>query len=115
MAGSIVATGLVMSRQAMWLEAIERRITATTAMLSAMKGVKMSGLTNILFTTIQDLRREELRISKRFRKLLIWNMAFSKFPLSPCFATQAYYLRSLYYPYRCPHCYFRSVFCNFPR
>ncbi|TVY44056.1 ABC transporter [Lachnellula occidentalis] len=77
MGGSLAATGLVMSRQAMWLEAIERRITATTAMLSAMKGVKMSGLTNVLFATIQDLRREELRISKKFRKLLIWNMGFT--------------------------------------
>ena len=46
-------------------------------MLGAMKGVKMSGLTDILFNTIHDLRREELRISKRFRKLLIWNMVFS--------------------------------------
>jgi len=78
MAGSIGATGLVMSRQAMWLEAIERRITATTAMLSAMKGVKMCGLTSTLSKTIQDLRVEEMRISRKFRKLLIWNMAFSK-------------------------------------
>lgn len=79
MVGSLAATGLVMSRQAMWLEAIEKRITATTAMLGAMKGVKMSGLTNILYNTIQNLRREELQISKRFRKLLIWNMAFSMY------------------------------------
>lgn len=77
MGGSLVATGLVISRQAMWLEAIEKRITATTAMLSAMKGVKMSGLTDVLFNAIQNLRRDELRISKRFRKLLIWNMAFT--------------------------------------
>jgi ATP-binding cassette, subfamily C (CFTR/MRP), member 1 len=91
MAGSLATTGLVMSRQAMWLEAIERRITATTAMLSAMKGVKMSGLTDILFNTIHDLRREELRISKRFRKLLIWNMTFSTFFLSLFIFTDAYY------------------------
>jgi hypothetical protein len=78
MAGSLAATGLVMSRQAMWLEAIERRIAATTAMLSSMKGVKMCGLTDTLSQTLQNLRVEELTISKRFRKLLIWNMAFSK-------------------------------------
>jgi len=77
MGGSLGATGLVMSRQAMWLEAIEKRITATTAMLSSMKGVKMCGLTETLTKTIQDLRVEELTISKRFRKLLIWNMAFT--------------------------------------
>ncbi len=78
MAGSVAATGLIMSRQAMWLEAIERRITATTAMLGAMKGVKMCGLTDILFKSLHDLRVDELRISKKFRKLLIWNMAFSQ-------------------------------------
>jgi ATP-binding cassette, subfamily C (CFTR/MRP), member 1 len=78
MVGSLAATTLVMSRQAMWLEAIERRIAATTAMLGAMKGVKMCGLTEVLSKTLQDLRVDELRISKKFRKLLIWNMGFSK-------------------------------------
>lgn len=72
-----------MSRQTMWLEAIEKRITATTAMLGAMKGVKISGLTDTLLKNLQDLRVEELRISKKFRKLLIWNMAFSKQIQSP--------------------------------
>lgn len=62
----------------MWLEAIERRIEATTAMLGAMKGVKMCGLTDILLTNIQQLRVEELVISKKFRRLLVWNLAFGK-------------------------------------
>jgi len=77
MVGSLVATNLVMSRQAMWLEAIEKRIAATTSMLSSMKGVKMSGLTQTLRDNIHKLRMEELNISKKFRKLLIWNMGFS--------------------------------------
>ena len=67
-----------MSRQAMWLEAIEKRISATTAMLSAMKGVKMCGLTETLSKSIHQLRIDELNISKKFRKLLIWNMAFGE-------------------------------------
>ncbi|KAH8805144.1 ABC multidrug transporter [Xylogone sp. PMI_703] len=69
MMGSIVASGLVMARQALWLQAIEKRITATAAMLGSMKGVKMAGLTDILLKIIQDLRK--------FRKILVWNMAFS--------------------------------------
>ncbi|KAH8602264.1 P-loop containing nucleoside triphosphate hydrolase protein [Bisporella sp. PMI_857] len=79
MAGSLGVTGLVIKRQAMWLTAIEKRITATTTMLSSMKGVKMGGLTATLTKSIQDLRVQELDISKRFRKLLIWNMAFTYF------------------------------------
>ena len=77
-AGSLTITSFVVSRQAMWLEAIERRIEATTAMLGAMKGVKMCGLTDILLANIQKLRVEELIISKRFRRLLVWNLAFGK-------------------------------------
>lgn len=71
-------TSFVISRQALWLEAIEKRIAATSAMLSAMKGVKLGGLTPILLTNIQKLRVDELNISKGFRKLLVWNMAFSE-------------------------------------
>jgi hypothetical protein len=82
MAGSLGATTLVMSRQAMWLEAIERRIAATASMLGSIRGVKMCGLTALLFKNLQDLRVDELRISKKFRRLLIWNMAFSKVPAS---------------------------------
>jgi hypothetical protein len=79
MAGSLAATNLVMSRQAMWLDAIEKRIAATTTMLSSMKGVKMSGLTETMSKNVHGLRMEELRISRKFRKLLIWNMGFSPY------------------------------------
>lgn len=78
MVGSIVAMNFIMSRQAMWLEAIERRISVTSAMLGAMRGITMSGLKQVLFDNLQNLRIEELRISKKFRRLLIWNMAFGK-------------------------------------
>lgn len=67
-----------MKRQALWLEAIERRIAATAAMLSSMKGVKMCGLTDVLRDDLQDLRIQELEISKKFRRLLIWTMGFCK-------------------------------------
>jgi len=75
--GSIGASSLVMQRQALWLQAIERRIAATTAMLSSMKGVKMCGLTDVLREDLHSLRIEELNISKKFRKLLIWTMGIS--------------------------------------
>ncbi|KAK3322938.1 P-loop containing nucleoside triphosphate hydrolase protein [Apodospora peruviana] len=75
--GSIVAMNFIMSRQAMWLEAIERRISATSAMLASIKGVKMCGLKDTLLASLQQLRVDELRISKKFRKLIIWNMTFA--------------------------------------
>ncbi|KAI2486583.1 Canalicular multispecific organic anion transporter 1 [Pyrenophora tritici-repentis] len=75
--GSIAVTSLIMERQALWLEGIERRIAATNGMLNSMKGVKMGGLTEVLREDLQRLRVDELNISKKFRKLLIWTMGFS--------------------------------------
>lgn len=76
--GSVIAVSFVMARQAQWLEAIERRIAVTSQMLGSMKGVKMCGLTDVLGTHIQAMRMEELRISGKFRRLLIWNMGLGK-------------------------------------
>lgn len=78
--GSIAVTSLIMERQALWLEGIERRIAATNGMLNSMKGVKMGGLTEVLREDLQRLRVDELNISKKFRKLLIWTMGFCKLP-----------------------------------
>ncbi|UPL03089.1 hypothetical protein LCI18_014023 [Fusarium solani-melongenae] len=82
--GSVIAVSFVMARQAMWLEAIEKRIAATSQMLGAMKGVKMCGLTDVLSTRIQAMRNDEMHISGKFRRLLIWNMVLAY--LAPIFA-----------------------------
>ena len=68
---------LVIQRQALWLEAMERRISATTKMLGSMKRIKMCGLATILFDNLHSLRVQELKISKRFRRLLIGSMFFA--------------------------------------
>ncbi|KAL4766171.1 putative ABC multidrug transporter [Aspergillus foveolatus] len=75
--GCSVCMPLVAARQAMWLEAIERRISATSSMLGSMKGIKMLGLQSFLMRFVHNMRIDELKISKRFRKLLVWNMAFA--------------------------------------
>ncbi|KAL6921168.1 hypothetical protein FSST1_005194 [Fusarium sambucinum] len=82
--GSVIAVSFVMARQAIWLEAIERRISVTSQMLGSMKGVKMCGLSRVLETRIQAMREEEMHISGKFRQLLIWNMVLAY--LAPIFA-----------------------------
>ncbi|KAL2024878.1 hypothetical protein VTK56DRAFT_3577 [Thermocarpiscus australiensis] len=74
---SIFAMNFIVSRQAMCLEAIEKRISATSAMLASMKGVKMCGLQDTPVASLQQLQVDELRISKKFRKLIIGNMIFA--------------------------------------
>ncbi|OJK00394.1 hypothetical protein ASPACDRAFT_52107 [Aspergillus aculeatus ATCC 16872] len=75
--GSIIAMSSVMLKQASWLQAIERRISSTSSMLASMKGIKMLGLQSALLTCVHNLRIDELRISRNFRKLLVWNMALA--------------------------------------
>jgi hypothetical protein len=84
--GSLFAMNFIVSKQALWLEAIEKRISATSSMLNSMKGIKMSGLKQTLFDNLQKLRVDELRISKQFRRLLIWNMIFGNTPSLLSFA-----------------------------
>ena len=72
-----------MARQALWLQAIERRLAATSAALAAMKGVKMCGLTDSLLENLHQLRIDEMRIARKFRILLIWNLAFGEWAWRP--------------------------------
>ena len=75
--GSVLILNVIMQSQAHWLEAIERRISATTTMLGSMKRVKMCALTDVFNTSLHGLRMEELSVSGRFRRLLIANLFFS--------------------------------------
>ncbi|KAK2786100.1 hypothetical protein FQN52_007979 [Onygenales sp. PD_12] len=74
---SAALSGFIVARQKLWLEAIEKRIAVTTAMLGSMKGVKLCGLSEPLSSTVQNLRVIELQISEGFRKLLIWALGFT--------------------------------------
>ena len=57
--------------QKIWLDKIEKRVSATASMLGAMKGIKMSGLTPNLSKVIGELREKEIDSSRAFRILLV--------------------------------------------
>lgn len=73
---SIVGMSFVVAHQAKWLEGIEKRISSTSGMLGSIKGVKMLGLQNSFMKFVHGLRLSELDISRKFRTLLVYNMAF---------------------------------------
>ena len=75
--GSVFVMNLVVQRQGVWLEAIEKRISATTTILGSMKRIKMCGLADTIFDNVHNLRLTELRVSEGFRKLLIGSMFFA--------------------------------------
>ncbi|KAK2036628.1 ABC transporter [Colletotrichum somersetense] len=68
--------------QMLWIEKIQERLRVTTAMLGEMKAVKMLGLTDVMSTTIQRLRTNEINTSKSFRKLLVATLLLSLAPIN---------------------------------
>lgn len=69
---------LVPPRQRAWMQAIQKRVGITTEVISSIKGVKMTGLTEKVSDQIQDLRNFELDESKRFRKMQISNILIGR-------------------------------------
>ncbi|KAF4964511.1 hypothetical protein FSARC_7575 [Fusarium sarcochroum] len=54
-----------------WNAAVQKRVGETSNMLTQIKGIKMMGLTEFFRQMVQGLRVKELKISARFRWLLV--------------------------------------------
>lgn len=61
-----------------WNAAVQKRVGHVTEMLANMKGVKMMGLTDFFHTIIRGLRVDEVRISARFRWLVVYLTTLGK-------------------------------------
>lgn len=62
-------------------------------MLSDMKVVKMLSLTDTMNRIVSDLRRLELKVSEKFRKLLVWQILIGNIPaMTAPFVTFAFYV-----------------------
>ncbi|KAJ6086438.1 hypothetical protein N7467_005352 [Penicillium canescens] len=65
-----------------WIERVQARLSVTSSMLQDMKSIKMLGLTEKLFESVSQLRRVELQVSERFRRLLVGQVILSNIPLT---------------------------------
>ncbi|KAJ0162521.1 Canalicular multispecific organic anion transporter 2 [Colletotrichum tanaceti] len=85
--------------QMRWIEKIQERLRVTTTVLGEMKAVKMLGLTNVMSTTIQRLRTDEINTSKSFRKLLVATLLLSLTPinLAPIVTFAVYVIVSVFW------------------
>ncbi|KAL4908813.1 hypothetical protein BDW74DRAFT_187329 [Aspergillus multicolor] len=83
--GSVVAMIPISSRsgqaQKQWVERVQKRLAVTANVLGNMKAVQVLGLSDVLLPLVSHLRQVEVQISVRFRKLLIWQVAFSNLPV----------------------------------
>ncbi|KAL5046465.1 hypothetical protein BDW71DRAFT_181773 [Aspergillus fruticulosus] len=62
-----------------WIEAVQRRVTATSSVLDNMKGIKMSGLSDVFNAELQQLRALELIVSSKFRQIIALFAVLSNF------------------------------------
>lgn len=64
-----------------WQEAIQIRVAETSKFLSQIESVKMTGLTPVFFSHLQELRRQEIMASKSLRKvsMLLYSICKSNF------------------------------------
>ncbi|RDL32356.1 p-loop containing nucleoside triphosphate hydrolase [Venustampulla echinocandica] len=88
-----VKLGMLLSgRQKVWLEAIEARITTTVATLGSIRGIKSTGSTDIVQNIITRLRSDEIRISRKYRELIVGlvTLSYVSTTLAPVFAFATY-------------------------
>jgi ATP-binding cassette, subfamily C (CFTR/MRP), member 1 len=81
--GASRVSAIVGLRQKVWVKAIQQRVSITSSMLGSMKSVKMMGLSDHLFDSIQKQRVRELDLSKRFRVLGMFRMILCKVEFAP--------------------------------
>lgn len=70
MIGSVFLAIPTGRHQASWIQASQNRVTATSKALGSIKWLRVSGLNDMAFTVIRNLRLHELEVSKRFRIFL---------------------------------------------
>jgi ATP-binding cassette, subfamily C (CFTR/MRP), member 1 len=58
---------VISSYQKLWVEAVQTRVSFTSALLHSMRNVKLLGLTSIVNDHTQGLREQEVEACKRFR------------------------------------------------
>lgn len=70
--GSTLVANMTGNKQKRWVEAVQRRVSITASDLGHMKGVKMTGLTEIVSTMIQNQRIRETNHQASYRWISVW-------------------------------------------
>lgn len=72
----LIVTGFIAvpigKSQAAWIESAQKRVSTTSNTLGKIQWLRMSGLNEIVFSKIQKLRDEELKVSRKMRVLTMW-------------------------------------------
>ncbi|KAM0472660.1 hypothetical protein ACHAPX_008621 [Trichoderma viride] len=85
--------------QVAWIEKVQDRLRATTALLGDIKAIKMLALPQVVSTLLTSFRTREIKTSKTFRELLIATLMLSLAPtnLAPAATFTVYVLISVFW------------------
>ncbi|PNP47179.1 hypothetical protein THARTR1_10684 [Trichoderma harzianum] len=85
--------------QVAWIEKVQERLRATTTLLGDIKAIKMLALPQVVSTLLTNLRTNEIKTSKTFRKLLVATLMLSLTPLNlaPAATFGVYVVISVYW------------------
>lgn len=72
---TIQVAKLIPSQQMFWLKAIEKRVSATTSIISAMKEIKLLGTVPLWLSKIREWMRTEVSGSQKMRTTVAWMSA----------------------------------------
>ncbi|KAJ9315863.1 hypothetical protein DTO271D3_3841 [Paecilomyces variotii] len=84
------------TKQKAWIQAIQRRVSIISAALRSMKSVKMLGISEQIAFTLQGQRLRELKLSKKFRWLIVWVNIVASLPqlCAPLITFAAFIIRA---------------------
>ncbi|KAL6871928.1 P-loop containing nucleoside triphosphate hydrolase protein [Trichoderma novae-zelandiae] len=68
--------------QVAWIEKVQERLRATASLLGDIKAIKMLALPQVVSQLLTNLRRNEIKTSKKFRELLVATLMLSLTPLN---------------------------------
>ncbi|UNI16453.1 hypothetical protein JDV02_002885 [Purpureocillium takamizusanense] len=77
MVGTVFLAKPTGTHLAAWIQASQVRVIETSKALASIKWLKISGLTDVAFSVIQNLRKKELVVSEKFRYLLGLSLVLS--------------------------------------
>ncbi|KAM5453644.1 hypothetical protein McanCB56680_002853 [Microsporum canis] len=71
----------IAGKQKVWNAAVQKRIAVTSSMLGSMKSMKMMGMTEMVYDSIQEYRVQEIRSAMGYRWLSLWTNTIASTPV----------------------------------
>ncbi|RJE27115.1 ABC transporter transmembrane region [Aspergillus sclerotialis] len=72
---------LITGRQKVWNAAVQKRIAVISSMLGSMKSMKIMGMTQMVYNSVQEHRLKEIQLAMGYRWLSLWTNTIASVPV----------------------------------